>query len=70
MLKRIDLRGSVDIPRGLLPRAGFDVAAALAEIQPLLDAIAHHGAEPIRRITAERDGVSLHLPRLWQPVAV
>ncbi|MGH8876220.1 MAG: histidinol dehydrogenase [Stackebrandtia sp.] len=59
MLKRIDLRGSTEIPEGLLPRARFDVAAALAEIQPLLDAIAHHGAEPIRRVTAERDGVEL-----------
>ncbi|ADD43649.1 histidinol dehydrogenase [Stackebrandtia nassauensis] len=59
MLKRIDLRGSTDIPAGLLPRARFDVAAALAEIQPLLDAIAHHGADPIRRVTAERDGVEL-----------
>ncbi|GLZ75356.1 histidinol dehydrogenase [Actinorhabdospora filicis] len=59
MLNRIDLRGTASIPRGVLPRATFDVAAALAEIQPLLDAIRHHGAEPIRRITAERDGVTL-----------
>ncbi|MEV0648684.1 histidinol dehydrogenase [Phytomonospora sp. NPDC050363] len=59
MLNRIDLRGTASIPQGLLPRATFDVAAALDEIQPLLDAIRHHGAEPIRKITAERDGVEL-----------
>ncbi|GAA4898100.1 histidinol dehydrogenase [Stackebrandtia albiflava] len=59
MLKRIDLRGSGDVARGLLPRARFDVAAAMAEIQPLLDEIAHHGAAPIRAVTAERDGVTL-----------
>jgi len=59
VLKRIDLRGSGDVARGLLPRAEFDVAAAMAEIQPLLDRIRHHGAEPIRQITAERDGVTL-----------
>ncbi|GIG66067.1 histidinol dehydrogenase [Phytomonospora endophytica] len=59
MLNRIDLRGTASIPRGVLPRATFDVAAALEEIQPLLDAIRHHGAAPIRKITAERDGVEL-----------
>ncbi|NUS41691.1 MAG: histidinol dehydrogenase [Terrabacter sp.] len=59
MLNRIDLRGTASIPRGVLPRATFDVAAALEEIQPLLDAIRHHGAAPIRKITAERDGVAL-----------
>jgi len=59
VLNRIDLRGTASIPQGVLPRATFDVAAALEEIQPLLDAIRHHGAEPIRKITAERDGVEL-----------
>ncbi|MGH8794849.1 MAG: histidinol dehydrogenase [Stackebrandtia sp.] len=59
MLKRIDLRGAAEIPRELLPRASFDVSAALKEIQPLLDAIAAQGASPIRKITAELDGVDL-----------
>jgi histidinol dehydrogenase len=59
VLKRIDLRHRSDVPADLLPRARFDVAAAEAEIRPLLEAIAHRGAEPIRRITAERDGVEL-----------
>ena len=67
MLKRIDLRGSVENPRDLLPRARFDVAAAMLEIQPLIDAIAHHGAEPIRAVTARRDGVELD--RLRVPAA-
>ncbi len=64
MLKRIDLRGSSDVARGLLPRARFDVAAAMAEIQPLLDRIRQDGAEAIRRVTAERDGVELHRLRV------
>ncbi|CAM3167351.1 histidinol dehydrogenase [Stackebrandtia soli] len=64
MLKRIDLRGTTEVPRELLPRATFDVAAALEQIQPLLDAIRHDGAEPIRRITAELDGVELDALRV------
>ena len=59
MLKRIDLRGRSDVGRGLLPRAKLDVATAMAEIQPLLDDIRRRGADPIRRITAARDGVEL-----------
>lgn len=59
MLKRIDLRGSSDVAHGLLPRAEFDVASAMAEIQPLLDRIRRHGADAIRRVTADRDGVDL-----------
>lgn len=59
MLKRIDLRGSDKIARGLLPRASFDVSSALETIRPLLQAIAEHGAQAIKDVTAQRDGVEL-----------
>lgn len=66
MLKRIDLRGSAHVSRELLPRASFDVSAAMEKICPLVDAIAREGAGPIRQVTYERDGVDLRQLRVPQ----
>ncbi|WP_199042200.1 histidinol dehydrogenase [Glycomyces salinus] len=64
MLRRIDLSGEVaDYPvralRGLLPRAAFDVNAALREIQPLLDDISHRGTSAVVEAVERFDGVRL-----------
>ncbi|WP_100446214.1 histidinol dehydrogenase [Glycomyces xiaoerkulensis] len=72
MLRRIDLSGAVaDYParalRGLLPRAVFDVNAALRQIQPLLDDIADRGKEAVVETVQRFDGV--HLEHLRVPEA-
>jgi histidinol dehydrogenase len=59
VLNRIDLRGSRRDPRGLLPRAGLDVSAAVETIRPLVEAVRQHGFSAIRDATARFDGVTL-----------
>lgn len=65
MMSRTDLRGqrlTVRSVRGVLPRADFDVAAAADQVRPLVEAVAHRGAEAIREFNARFDGVtSAHL---------
>jgi histidinol dehydrogenase len=56
-LTRIDLRGSGQDPRRLLPRAAFDVAAAIETVRPVVEAIREHGAPAIRAATRRFDGV-------------
>jgi len=58
-LTRIDLRGSGEDPRRLLPRAAFDVAAAIEAVRPVVEAIREHGAPAIRDATRRFDGVEL-----------
>jgi len=58
-LTRIDLRGSGEDPRRLLPRAAFDVAAAIQTVRPVVEAIREHGAPAIRDATRRFDGVEL-----------
>jgi histidinol dehydrogenase len=58
-LTRIDLRGSGEDPRRLLPRAAFDVAAAIETVRPVVEAIREHGAPAIRDATRRFDGVEL-----------
>jgi histidinol dehydrogenase len=58
-LTRIDLRGSAEDPRRLLPRAAFDVAAAIETVRPVVEAIREHGAPAIRDATRRFDGVEL-----------
>jgi histidinol dehydrogenase len=58
-LTRIDLRGSTEDPRRLLPRAAFDVAAAIETVRPVVEAIREHGAPAIRDATLRFDGVEL-----------
>jgi len=53
------LRGSGEDPRRLLPRAAFDVAAAIETVRPVVEAIREHGAPAIRDATRRFDGVEL-----------
>ncbi|GAB3661305.1 histidinol dehydrogenase [Glycomyces tarimensis] len=70
MLRRIELSGAVAeysarALRGLLPRAAFDVNAALRQIQPLLDDIAERGKAAVVESVEQWDGV--HLEHLRVP---
>jgi histidinol dehydrogenase len=67
VLNRIDLRGSLADPRGLLPRAQLDVSAAVEKIRPVVEAVRDHGFTAIREATERFDGVSLE--RLRVPAA-
>ncbi|GAB3223464.1 histidinol dehydrogenase [Glycomyces halotolerans] len=72
MLRRIDLSGAVAdyavrALRELLPRAAFDVNAALRQIQPLLDDIADRGEDAVVETVERFDGV--HLEHLRVPEA-
>ncbi|HEX6686914.1 MAG TPA: histidinol dehydrogenase [Candidatus Limnocylindrales bacterium] len=59
MLNRIDLRGQTTDPRRILPRAAFDVAVAVEQIRPLVEAVRDHGAVAVREATRRFDGVDL-----------
>ncbi len=71
MLSRTDLRGARLSARALgevLPRASFDVGAAVEQVRPVLDAVAERGAEALRELSARFDGVVP--PRLQVPADV
>ena len=61
MIRRIDLRGRADDAttdyRAVVPRADFDVEAALAVVRPICDAVRHRGVEAITEYAARFDGV-------------
>jgi histidinol dehydrogenase len=60
MIRRIDLRGAgTGTPdyRTLVPRADFDVEAALEVVRPICDAVRDRGVEAIREYSAKFDGV-------------
>ena len=60
MLTRIDLRGRRDSdPRDLLPRARLDVAAAVEQVRPVVEAVRDRGADAVREATERFDGVTL-----------
>ena len=60
MLTRIDLRGRRGMdPLDLLPRAHLDVAAAVEQVRPVVDAVRDRGAEAVREATQRFDGVTL-----------
>lgn len=72
VLTRTDLRGSALASldaRGLrdtLPRAAFDVEAALDVVRPICDAVHHGGADALRDASERLDGVrpgALRVPR-------
>jgi len=44
---------------GILPRAGFDVEAAVALVRPLCEDVRHRGAAAVREYTLRFDGVDL-----------
>ncbi|MDD6793775.1 MAG: histidinol dehydrogenase, partial [Thermobifida fusca] len=64
MLNRIDLRGSSRDPRGLLPRAKIDVAAAVDRIRPIVEAVRERGFAAIQEATERFDGVRLEQLRV------
>jgi histidinol dehydrogenase len=64
MIRRIDLRGqaagqTADY-RAVVPRAEFDVEAALDVVRPICDAVRHHGVEAIIEYAAKFDSVEQH----------
>ena len=61
MISRIDLRGDA-LPEGsalrdLLPRADFDVAAALEKVRPICEDVHHRGDAALIDFAARFDGV-------------
>lgn len=66
MLREIDLRGSRQDPRGLLPRAQLDVSVAVEKIRPVVEGVREHGFSAIVEATEKFDGVRLE--RLRVPV--
>ncbi len=69
MISRIDLRGRELDARSLgeaLPRAEFDVEAALAVVRPICADVRHRGADALRDLGERLDGVrsaQLRVPR-------
>jgi histidinol dehydrogenase len=59
VLPRLDLRGRIDDARELLPRAAVDVAVAVDEVRPTLDAIRMDGDAAVRTATAQFDDIEL-----------
>jgi histidinol dehydrogenase len=65
VLNRIDLRGATTDPRDVLPRAELDVAAAIEQIRPTVEAVHQHGVEAVLAATERFDRVrpaSLRVP--------
>src|SRR4051794_3244503 len=64
MIRRIDLRGQAAGPapdyRAVVPRAEFDVEAALDVVRPICDAVRHRGVEAITEYSARFDSVQQH----------
>ncbi|MFE9040968.1 histidinol dehydrogenase [Streptomyces sp. NPDC007818] len=68
MISRIDLRGEA-LPEGsalrdLLPRAEFDVEAALEKVRPICEDVRHHGAAAVIDYGEKFDGVRLERLRV------
>ena len=62
MLTRVDLRAATPDRAtllGLLPRAGVDVAAVMATVEPIVADVRERGEAAIREATARLDGVEL-----------
>ncbi|MEV0225893.1 histidinol dehydrogenase [Streptomyces sp. NPDC050704] len=68
MISRIDLRGDA-LPEGsalrdLLPRADFDVSAALEKVRPICEAVHHRGDAALIDYAEKFDGVRLESVRV------
>ncbi|MFI6565642.1 histidinol dehydrogenase [Streptomyces sp. NPDC050534] len=68
MISRIDLRGDA-LPEGpalrdLLPRADFDVQAALEKVRPICEAVHHRGDAALIDFAEKFDGVRLERVRV------
>ncbi len=64
MLRRIDLTARDADPRGALPRAPVDVAAALQAVRPVVESVRVHGYAAAREATVRFDGVDVESPRV------
>jgi histidinol dehydrogenase len=64
VLTRIDLRGRLDDPRNVLPRALLDVEAAVDTVRPICADVRHRGAVAVKEITARLDGVEIDTLRV------
>ncbi|ROR44920.1 histidinol dehydrogenase [Kitasatospora cineracea] len=64
VISRIDLRGSSTDPRDVLPRAEFDVEAALEKVRPIAEDVSHRGVAALIEITERFDGVRLESTRV------
>ncbi|MFJ8042769.1 histidinol dehydrogenase [Kitasatospora sp. NPDC096147] len=64
MISRIDLRGSTADPRTVLPRAEFDVEAALEKVRPIAEDVRHRGVTALIELTERFDGVRLESTRV------
>ena len=59
VISRIDLRGSVEDPRALLPRAELDVAAVLEKVRPICEDVRHRGTAALIDCAERFDGVKV-----------
>ena len=72
LISRIDLRGRAAahltraILDGVLPRAAFDVSAAVEQVRPICQDVRHRGGEAVREYTKRFDGVDLATTRVPQ----
>jgi histidinol dehydrogenase len=72
LISRIDLRGraAAHLTRavldGVLPRAAFDVSAAVEQVRPICEDVRHRGGEAVREYTKRFDGVDLATTRVPQ----
>ncbi len=72
LISRIDLRArtAAQLTRtvldGVLPRAAFDVSAALEKVRPICEDVRHRGGEAVREYTKRFDAVDLATTRIPQ----
>src|SRR5258708_235917 len=72
LISRIDLRArtAAQLTRtvldGVLPRAAFDVSAALEKVRPICEDVRHRGGEAVREYTKRFDAVDLATTRVPQ----
>ena len=70
-MRILDLRGrylSKSQYQELLPRASFDVAAALASVEPIIERVRHGGEEALREFSMQFDGVAPEKLRVPQEI--
>src|SRR5690242_21853740 len=60
LIRRIDLRGDAapEDYRTVVPRAAFDVDAAVEVVRPICEAVRTRGVEAIRELSLQFDGVA------------
>jgi histidinol dehydrogenase len=65
VLTRLDLRGDRRAdPRAVLPRARLDVEVAIDAVRPVCEAVRERGADAVRELTENYDGVRLDALRV------